>query len=315
VSRGPRLALAAAVILLAAAPGPAGSREAPDETSPAVIGRHYEEVLNVARELERNNDALRRNRDNGTRLARRVEVLKKSPAGVMRDAQLQDALRSLRGAIAEERRLRDVAASLGIGLRTQRLALAQEAGTAADHLTGEGRDLVRSGDLEGARRNFEAAYDLLTLPVEVPRETAPMPAEKPDPKVDVRPKGDESPDELRALALILRDGADRSAYNAQLWAGLLRRLRAERANLAALLDLTPPATAARTEVRDRLDARLDEVEGEIVARRRAQGRLLAEAAFLERQAGLNELAMLKDAAVHSPEGSSDAPLPGPEAAP
>jgi len=312
VTRGPRLALALATLaLLPVVPmgaGPARAQEAAPEPTPAqVIGQRYQDVLDAARRLEQNDEALRKNRENGTRLARRVEALKKSPSGVMRDAQLQDALKDLRGAIAEERRLRGVAASLAIGLRIQRLNLARESGADADRLMAMGESLVLAGDLETARHRFEAAYDDLTLPVEVPRQTTQMPAEKAAPNVDLRPRGDESPDELRTLALILRDAANRSAYNAELWSGVLRRLRAERGTVAGLLDLAPPPSEARADVLARLDAHLKEVQGEIGARRLAQVRLLGEAAVLERRAAGEEYAMLKDAATHGAPAQAPAP--------
>jgi len=306
-----RAAIAAAVLCAVLGAGPASPQEAvPDGAGPSAIDARYQQVLAIARRLEQTNAALRRNRETGTRLAQQVEALKKSTSGMMRDAQLQDALKDLRGAIAEERRLKGVAANLSIALRTQRLELAREAGNVGDRLMTEGEWLVGAGDLEGARHRFESAYGLLTMPVEVPREAAAMPAERADPRVDVRPRGAESPDELRALALILRDGADRAAYNAQLWNGLLARLRAERRTVVALLDLGPPPSGARADVRARLDARIQEVQGEIDARAQAQGRLLAEAVYLEQNAALNEFTMLKDAAIHSPEGAPKAPPTG-----
>jgi len=315
VRAGARAALAAA-LLAALAPAPLVAQEAlPDGAGPSAIDARYQEVLGIGHQLDQTTASLRRNRERGTALARKVETLKKSPSGVMRDVQLQDTLKDLRGAIAEERRLKGVAASLTYALRTQRLELAREAGGVADRLMGEGEGMVADDDLEGARHRFEAAFDLLTLPVEAPREAPVMPAEKHDPKVDVRPHGDETPDELRVLALILRDGADRAAYNAQLWNGVLLRLRAERRTVAALLDLAPPTSEARAEVLARLDMRVTEVEAEIVARRRTQGRLLAEAVFLEQRAGLGEFAMLKDAAVHAPPGASGTtPRPEPPGA-
>lgn len=306
-------ALAVLAVLALWGGAPARAQEAlPDGAGPSLIDAHYQEVLGIGHQLDQTNASLRRNRERGTRLAQKVETLKKSPSGVMRDVQLQDALKDLRGAIAEERRLKGVGASLSISLRTQRLELAREAGAVADRLLVEGEGLVRDDDLEAARHRFEAAFDLLTLPVEAPREVPVMPAEKAGPDVTLRPRGDETPDELRALALILRDGADRAAYNAQLWNGWLLRLRAERQTLAALLDLAPPISEARADVLARLDTRIGEVDGEIVARRRNQGRLLAEAVFLERRAGLNEFAMLKDAAGHAPE---EGPPAAPEEAP
>jgi hypothetical protein len=308
VRRGGLAVLAVSAILAVPWPVPARAQEAlPDGAGPSLIDEHHQEVLGIARQLDRTDADLRRNRERGTRLARKVETLKKSPSGVMRDVQLQDALKDLRGAIAEERRLKGVGASLAIGLRTQRLELAREAGAVADRLMAEGENLVRGDDLEAARHRFEAAFDLLTMPVEVPREAPVMPAEKADPNVDVRPRGDETPDELRVLALILRDGADRAAYNAQLWSGLLSRLRAERRTVAALLDLAPPPSPTRADVLARLETRIGEVEGEITARRRTQGRLLAEAVFLERQAGLKELAMLRNAVAPSPQAAPEVP--------
>jgi hypothetical protein len=315
VRPGPRAALAAAalacVILAGVAfgAGPDQAREAPsDGAGPSAIDARYQQVLDTGHRLERINTELRRNRETGTRLAQRVETLKKSSSGVMRDAQLQDALRDLRGAIAEERSLKAKAATLSIGLGTQRLELARAAGTMADGLMADGDRRVRGNDLEGARHRFESAYDLLTLPVAVPPDTAPTPAERPDPNVDVRPRGDETPDELRVLALILRDGAERMAYNAQLWNGLLARLKAERQTVAALLDLAPPPSEARADVLARLDARIEEVQGEIGGRARAQGGLLARAVFLEQTARLNEFTMLKDATLNpAPETPQAAP--------
>lgn len=308
VPRGPLAAAVLACVTLASVAfacfafgaGPAPPQAPPPESAALQdIGERYQELLRTAADLDRTNADLKRNREAGTRLADMVKKLKEKPAGMWRDADLQDALRKLRGAIAEERNLRATAAAATLRLRTKRLLLAREAGKEAEGRMKQGEWLVEADDLESARNRFETAYDLLTLPVEVPREAEPMPGERPDPKVDLRPRGDESPEELRVLALILRDGADRAAYNAQLRGRLLVRLRDERATVRHLLDLTPPPSAARADVGLRLDARIREVQGEIGARARAQGGLLAEAVRLEQTADLNEFIMLKEATLNA----------------
>lgn len=242
------------------------------------------------------------------RLAAKVEDLKKQPRGVMRDVQLQDALRQLRGAIAEERRLKLIAFTLNSQMRTSRVTLAEDADDEARRLVTAGEEAVKGGDDEAGWRLFEDAFGLLTLARDARLREETLGArfgpqvvmEKPDRNLNLALRGDETPDEKRELALILEDAADRTRYNAGLWVTVLQRLKAERATVEDLLALGGKPSEARAEVLTRLNTRIDEVRADIARRRSRQVRLLADSAIVARQAAQEERQLMMEAVANTP---------------
>lgn len=304
------LALVPSAAARAAGPEPTGADARADRQQARIeaITEADQELRGLGVQLDGITRKLPTIRAGEERLASKVGVLKKQPRGVMRDVQLQDALQQLRGAIAEERRLKLIAFTLNAQMRTSRVTLAAEADAEARRLMTAGEAAVRDGDDEGAWRLFEDAFGLLTLARDAQeREEAlgvrfgpQVVVEKPDRNLNVALRGDETVDEKRELALVLEDAADRTRYNAGLWVTVLKRLTAERATLDDLLTLGGPPSEARADVLRRLNMRIDDVRGDIARRRARQVRLMADSAIVARQAALEERAMMLEAVANRP---------------
>lgn len=300
-----RAAVRAALLagaLLAALPAAAPAQSAAQGDAEAAARRAEVTALNrdvaeITRRIAQVRAKVAELGDYEATLSRQVDALKRESPGVMRDAQLKDALRELRRVLATQRNLENVGGILTTTLRTRQVALAEKADAEADRLLGRGETLVRAGRDEEAAARFEAAIDLLMLGGSArPGEDSAQPRAVPEPTGQFSLNGHETPDEMRALGLILRDGADKFRWNAAVHATELERLRVEQKNLAALLALAPGLSEAGVRARAELAARIEWVRGEIERLHRNQGLFLARAALVEREADREEGSMLSEVA-------------------
>jgi hypothetical protein len=308
VIRPPAIALAGVLAAsLAALPAPAAAQAAPDPGDPAArraeVTALNREVANISgriAELETKAGALA---DYEATLAKRVDKLKRESPGVMRDAQLRDALKELRRVLASQRNLENVRRILNTTLRTRQVALVEKADAEADRLLARGEALVRAGKDDDASARFGAAIDLLMLGNSAkPREDARRRA-VPEPTGQLSLNGHETPDEMREMGLLLRDGADKFRWNAAVRADELDRLQVERKNLKALLDLVPAPSEAATRALAELSARIGWVSGEIDRLHRNQGMFLVRAALVEREADLEERSMMAEVTARHQEAA------------
>lgn len=304
-ARGAALLLAG---MLVAWPGAAPAQSAPDGDGPAAARRDAvtamnREVTEITRRMAQLEAKAAELADYEGTLSKRVDALKRASPGVMRDAQLKDALKELRRVLANRRNLANVRGILNTTLRTRQVALADLADTEADRLLARGESLVRAGKDGEAAARFEAAIDLLMLGGSArPRDDAARPRAVPEPTGRFALNGHETPDEMRELGLILRDGADKFRWNAAVRTAELERLQVERRNLTALLALAPTPSEAGERARAELSARIDWVRGEIERLRGNQGLFLARAALVEREADREEGSMLAEVAARHGKG-------------
>jgi chromosome segregation ATPase len=294
-------ALAAlAVVLLAAAPAPARAANAADPDGDAAARRAEvaalnREVTEITRRIAQVDAKAAEMADYESTLAKQVDALKRAAPGVMRDAQLKDALKELRRVLAGQRNLENVAGILNTTLRTRQVALAGKADAEADRLLAQGEAAVRAGRDARAAAHFESALDLLMLGNAArPKSDAARPRAVPEPTGRFSLTGHETPDEMRELGLILRDGADKLRWNALVLSGELERLQVEQRNLKALLALAPAPSQTGTRSLDELSRRIAWVSGEIQRLRNSQTSFLARAALVEREAGREEQGMLDE---------------------
>lgn len=318
--RTPRVALAAAVLLAAlpaaapAQPRPGPARTAPPAAAPpaaapaapaieADLAARRSEVTALSREVADLTRHIAENRkraaeltEYGGTLAERVRRLKKSPSGVVRDAQLKDDLKELRRVLATLRNMSHVQRILETTLSTRQVALARKAETEASRLLDRGEEAVRAGRDDDAGREFRAALAMLRLGSGA-RIGARPPVREPVPEPTGRfaLSGHETPDEMRELALLLRDGADKIKWNGALLVEVLGRLRAERETLEDLRALETPRDGPAEGALAELDGHIGQVTAELERLRRLLGGFLARANILEQQADREEVAMLQEA--------------------
>jgi len=169
----------------------------------------------------------------------------------------------------------------------QGLAPGREHDGAAER--GAGRD-------DDAGREFRAALAMLRLGSGA-RIGARPPVREPVPEPTGRfaLSGHETPDEMRELALLLRDGADKIKWNGALLVEVLGRLRAERETLEDLRALETPRDGPAEGALAELDGHIGQVTAELERLRRLLGGFLARANILEQQADREEVAMLQEA--------------------
>lgn len=301
MSRAP-LALAVLAALLAALPVSAPAQAAPGADGTAAARRAEvaalnREVTEITRRMAQLDAKEAELADYEATLAKQVNALKRNAPGVMRDAQLKDALRELRRVLANQRNLENVRAILNTTLRTRQVALAGKADAEADRLLARGEAAVRTGHDGQAATRFEGALDLLMLGHAArPREGTARPRAVPEPTGEFPLTGHETPDEMRELGLILRDGADKLRWNSVVLSGELERLRVEQGNLTALLALAPAPSEAGTRSQTELAERIGWTTGEIERLRSKQALFLVRAALVEREADREEQGMLTEIA-------------------
>ncbi|MDH4229208.1 MAG: hypothetical protein OEW11_05590 [Nitrospirota bacterium] len=304
----PNLARTATLLaLLLAAAGTFGllvrsaPAQEPEPPGSAVIAALEREVAILSERMTQTEIRESRLASDEVTLSSRVEMLKQAPRSVVRDAELQSALRSLRGVLAEIRNLDNLENILVTTLRTRQVALRQAATAEAERLIRTGQREVRGGNDTDGMQHFAAAFSYLQRGQGgrarnlmgherdiIQRTTVPeaIPA-----------TGRESPDELRALAVILRDSAEKLKLNANATMEELSQLEAERNTVQALQALDgarPSATGLR--VQNRLDRRIGELTQELAGIRGELSGRLAQANAMEWQATQYETILLREGA-------------------
>jgi len=236
------------------------------------------------------------------RLARKVAELKQSPSGMMRDAQLKATLKNMRAVLAKRRNVVGLERIIQTTLKTRQLALAGAAGKEAKRLMAQGERAVRAEDLEQALDRYARAFDYLALSRK-PADHAPVPAPvritgETEPDLPVR--GNETPDELREIAQILRDNGEKVKRRASSHGKELSRLRLERETLTTLLATSAPSGLTGADALERIDRRIAELDRET---RRLYGELVkfvGRAGNLEQQARREEIVLFREAARNLP---------------
>ncbi|MDH5525801.1 MAG: hypothetical protein OEY97_00660 [Nitrospirota bacterium] len=233
-------------------------------------------------------------------LEARVEALKKASPGVVRDAELQTALRDLRAALAEARNINNVEDILVTTLRTRQVALVQVSTREADRLLKRGEQAVRAGDDQSAMRDFALAFTYLRRG-QGPKATSLLghgPTTTPARltiSTEIPVTGRESPDEMRELAVILRDAAEKLKDNARTAGEELARFRDERDILRTLQQTDTGPSPSVDMVLAFLEARIESLRTELKVIRQGLSTRLAAATVLERQAAQYEAVLLNEA--------------------
>ncbi|MFQ5508626.1 MAG: hypothetical protein ACE5FN_04720 [Leptospirillia bacterium] len=264
----------------------------------AVAIGDIEKIKNLSREtqeirqnLEQAQDKLRQLVDREAQLAEQVKDLKRAAAGVVRDAQLQDALKNLHRVVTLRRNLDQVRKILATTLKTRQVSLTQAANRYARSLMEKGEAATHAGDHEAAMAHFTEAFGYLIMVT--PED--PAKAGKTRPLLPSRPEmtfsGNETPDELRVAAQIVRDISDRVRWNGTAQAGELVRLQTERDTLETLISAGISGTLV-SMAQEKLDARIAYVSAEVTRLRGLLAAYLHQAAGLEARADREETELL-----------------------
>ncbi|MBI5137601.1 MAG: hypothetical protein HZA24_09770 [Nitrospirae bacterium] len=288
----PAIALALALALSLAAPPGAPAQPAGD----ASLARIEREVRDITLRLSHVADQRARLESFEGELSAHVDALKTRPAGVVRNAQLQEALKRLRTVLASKRELVQRQRILQTTLGTRKVTLLKAARReAAAHLA-RGRELVLMGDDDTARKAFAEAYDLLIVGEDNPNPS-PSPVDTnrlPLPMDDFPLHGDETPEELREVAQVLRDSGEKARWMATSLEADLGRLQAERATLARLVSWVAAPPPSTTDIRARLKNHIGRLTRHIDLLHTHFAGLMARATELEDRADTEEAALLSD---------------------
>lgn len=229
-------------------------------------------------------------------LEKRVDALKQAPPGVVRDAELQTALRELRSVLAQVRNMNGVEDILVTTLRTRQVDLMRTTAREATRLIQRGEQEVHAGDDDEAMHDFSRAFTYLArgqgsrarnLMGHQQPQTGRLTIPEPIPVT-----GRESPDELREMALILRDAATKLKSNARVAGEELARFSEERGVLLTLQRADTAASPSMQMVLRFLNLRIAELEKELAAIRNGLSSNLAAATVLERRARQYEAVLL-----------------------
>ncbi len=222
-----------------------------------------------------------------------VTELKQRPPGMMRDAQLQDALQRFRTVLAARRSMGQRRRILITTLKTRQVALSHAARKEANLLIIQGERLVHHGDDLEAWERFAEAFDYLTMGNHPPSVATTLPVHPTTLQTaeSFPLDGTETPDELIEIAQILRDAGEKAKWHSLALQRDLARLVAERKTVVKIRSRVPWHTS-EDDALVRIDRHILDLQRYIVRLRERFAAQVGRAGVLEARARLEETVLL-----------------------
>ncbi len=292
-----RLVLAACCLWAAVAAGPVAAAPQPGSREHrAMLAQMEKDVRGITVRMGQIAHHLDELNEADLSLSALVAELKNRPPGMMRDAQLQGALKDLRSTLAAKRALTQRQRILRTTLGTRRVGLARAARREAVLLMGEGELMVHHGDDIAAWSRFAEAFDYLTMgntppanptgPTMLPAHPTTLPISE-----EVTLKGTETPDELREIAQILRDEGEKAKWRALALQRDLARLLDERKTVVTIRARIP-LPGAGDEALANIDRHINDLNRHITHLHSRFAAQVGRAGVLEERARQEEIALL-----------------------